>query len=184
MKLLLFYLCVFLEVTTVFVLIFSYFFPKHRIWPPQDKKPWQHYFMAFLFNSISVIIIMLGLIDWGNGNLPNWSLIPGLFVWVMGLVLSIWSISSLGLKSTFGDQEELIKQGPYKFSRNPQYIGFIISLLGWVLMTQSNYTLIVSLLACVPLMSVPFIEEPWLMDTYGEDYVEYKKVVPRFFIRK
>jgi protein-S-isoprenylcysteine O-methyltransferase Ste14 len=183
MKLFLFYFCILLEVTTVITLVISHFFSKQRIWPPQNEKSWQQYFMAFLFNSIAFIIILVGLLDWGSSRFPNWSLIPGIFVWVMGLVLSIWAISSLGVKSTFGDQVGLIIQGPYQYSRNPQYIGFVISLFGWILMTRSTFTLTLSLIACIPLIIVPFIEESWLIEKYGKDYEEYMKMAPRFFFK-
>ena len=60
----------------------------------------------------------------------------------------------------------------------------MLSLLGWALITKSFFTLVASLLACIPLMLVPFIEEPWLLSKYGEMYSEYMQIVPRFLFRK
>jgi protein-S-isoprenylcysteine O-methyltransferase Ste14 len=184
MEQILFFSCIFLEFITMISLIFSHFFYQDRIWPPITQKSWQQYLMLFLFNSTAIFIILLGLIDWGSDDFPNWFFLPGLIAWILGNVFSIWALSHLGLKSTSGIPGEFIKDGPYKYSRNPQYTGFILSLFGWALITKSVITLIVSFSACIPLLIVPFVEEPWLLSSYGEDYREYMKTVPRFLIWK
>jgi protein-S-isoprenylcysteine O-methyltransferase Ste14 len=96
----------------------------------------------------------------------------------------------LGMASTFGmerkrsgtsgDEGVLVRRGPYRFSRNPQYVGFIIGLIGWAFVTSSALTLVVSLVGVVPLVLVPFAEEPWLAAKYGSAYEEYRRAVPRF----
>ncbi len=73
-----------------------------------------------------------------------------------------------------------MQRGPYGFSRNPQCLGFIIRLIGWVLIASSSLTLIASIVRIVPLVLVPFAEEPWLLARHGGAYGEYKRTMPRF----
>ena len=35
----------------------------------------------------------------------------------------------------------------------------------------------------IPLVPVPFAEEPWLLEKHGSAYAEYKRSVPRFVPR-
>ena len=179
----LFFSCISLEFLTVIALLYSYLFQPKRIWPPLQQKSWQQYLMLFLFISISICIILLGLVDWGSEPFSNWLRFPGLVAWVFGNSLSIWAFGALGLNSTIGNEGNLIKQGPYRFSRNPQYVGFMFALTGWGLMTNSIFTLIVSMLAWIPLLIVPVVEEPWLLTKFGTEYKEYMQTVPRYLIR-
>ncbi|MHA2319468.1 MAG: methyltransferase family protein [Candidatus Hodarchaeales archaeon] len=51
----------------------------------------------------------------------------GKFVIIMGLTLTIYSIIFLGIKKRQG----LVKSGPYRFIRHPQYTGFILLTIGF-----------------------------------------------------
>jgi len=71
-------------------------------------------------------------------------------------------------------------RGPYSFSRNPQYVGFVILYSGIILVTDSYYALITGLAFILLVLLTPFSEEPWLEEQYGEEYISYKERVPRF----
>jgi protein-S-isoprenylcysteine O-methyltransferase Ste14 len=86
----------------------------------------------------------------------------------------------MGFATSFGDESTLIRRGPYRFSRNPQYVGFISALIGWGFLTSSGLTLVASSVGIIPLILVPFAEEKWLLARYGAVYEEYKRAVPRF----
>ena len=108
----------------------------------------------------------------------------GVPLWLAGVVLSSWAGLVLGLAASFGKEVALIKRAPYSFSRNPQYVGFIASLIGWALLASSIRTMIAALAGALPLILVPFAEEPWLARAYGADYEAYCRAVPRFlFLR-
>ncbi len=47
-------------------------------------------------------------------------------------------------------------------------------------MANSALTLIASGVGIIPLVLVPFAEEPWLLARHGVAYEEYKRTVPRF----
>jgi len=72
----------------------------------------------------------------------------------------------------------LVVVGPYRFVRNPMYVGVLGIILGQALLFGSWGCLIY---ACVTfaavLLFVKTYEEPTLTEAYGEEYLEYKRHV-------
>jgi len=108
----------------------------------------------------------------------------GLPLWLAGNTLASWGLLTLGLAASFGGDGALIRHGPYRYSRNPQYLGFMISLVGWGILSGSPLTIAASLFGIVPLILVAFAEEPWLAAKYPIGYQDYKHTVTRFFVSK
>jgi protein-S-isoprenylcysteine O-methyltransferase Ste14 len=171
------------ELGAAVCVLFSIIFPQKRIWPPPHIKTWQSNLMRMLFSISGIGVILLGLVDWGNFFIPNWLRFAiGIPIWLAGNVLAIWAFAVLGFKKSYGDTNELICRGPYKFSRNPQYVGFISGLIGWGLLASSGYTILVSIAGSLALFLAPFAEETWLKQHYGSAYLEYQQETPRFII--
>jgi protein-S-isoprenylcysteine O-methyltransferase Ste14 len=138
--------------------------------------------MLVLFNGTAAGVILLGILDWNSYAIPIWMRIAfGVTAWLSGNLLATWAILSLSLARTYGEAGALIRRGPYRFSRNPQYLGFMLGLSGWAILTNSALTVIAVLAALPSLTLVPFAEEPWLRAHYGKEYETYLCVVPRFF---
>jgi protein-S-isoprenylcysteine O-methyltransferase Ste14 len=76
---------------------------------------------------------------------------------------------------------QLIKEGIFTKTRNPMYVGMSILILGFSLISTN---LIALLLPFVFLFLVRLIfirkEEQLLYETFGEEYLEYKKKVRRW----
>lgn len=64
---------------------------------------------------------------------------------VGGIAFAFWSIVVLGPLSTYGNQGSLILRGPYRISRNPQYLGFMVALIEWSIVTSSWATMLAAL---------------------------------------
>jgi len=155
--------------------------PRRRIWPPPGPRAWQRYLMWLLFVVSAAGVMALGLVDWGSLSLPPWlRLAAGIPLWIAGNGLALWSMAVLGLAPSFGGTSALVRRGPYRFSRNPQYVGFMAALVGWALVTSSAQTLAAALAGTIPLLLVPFAEESWLADRYGPPYKAYRRSVARF----
>jgi protein-S-isoprenylcysteine O-methyltransferase Ste14 len=170
------------EALTTLAVVVSILVPEQRIWPPNEQKAWGRPLMLILFNLVGGGVILLGILDWNSYILPAWARIAiGLPVWLVGNSLAAWAVISLGLARTSGEGDALIWRGPYRFSRNPQYLAFMLGLAGWAMLTNSALTLIAALGALPPLMLVPFAEEPWLQAQYGNAYKAYMLATPRFF---
>jgi protein-S-isoprenylcysteine O-methyltransferase Ste14 len=169
------------EILTTLALIISIAFPQKRIWPPGRQHSWGQYTLPIFFIISGAGVILVGILDWG-GFIFSVRVRTGIGfpLWLFGNILAIWAIAALGIAPTSGEESSLVYRGPYRFSRNPQYAGFMLALIGWALITNSALAVIVSLVGIIPLLLVPFAEEPWLLEKHGSFYVEYKRTVPRF----
>lgn len=169
-----------LEIMCSILVAVSIIRPEHRFWPPKENRSPRGMFVQLLFNLIAGGIITLGALDWNSWVEPFWIRGLGGGLWLGGTALAIWAMAVLGLKNTTGFPGEFILQGPYRWTRNPQYLGFMVGLLGWGMMANSPWTLLAGLVGWVPLILVPRAEEPWLLEKYGQAYQEYQQKVPRF----
>jgi len=178
---LLFLVTITAQILATISIVFSILVPAHRIWPPDESSSWKHYLMWFLFDISTIGIIVVGILDWGSLALPPWmQIVLGVPLSLGGIGFSLWSIVILGPSSTYGNEGPLILRGPYRISRNPQYLGFIVALIGWSIVTSSGATILAVLVWIIPLVLVPFAEEPWLLQRHGSEYEEYLRKVPRF----
>ena len=170
------------EILIGFAILISYFSPSHRIWPPPGKKTWQFYFIWVFTYSSLIGLIILGFIDWNSFILDFLVLhFIGGIMFVGGIYTLIWGMWTLSLHLSHGLKGELITDGPYKFSRNPQYIGINLAILGYIFMTNSFLSLITGVFGIFLFLLTPFVEEPWLKEALGSKYEEYCEKVRRFF---
>jgi protein-S-isoprenylcysteine O-methyltransferase Ste14 len=76
---------------------------------------------------------------------------------------------------------ELILKGPYRFTRNPMYLGITFFELGLGLAVNNLW---ISLLAAPALLTIHFIavrpEERYLSDKFGKSYKAYLAQVRRY----
>lgn len=78
------------------------------------------------------------------------------------------------------EKGELVKSGPYRYSRNPQVVGWGLALLGAALAGRSPKALL--LVAAFFLLHSFYlsIEERHLERAFGEEYRRYRANTPRF----
>jgi protein-S-isoprenylcysteine O-methyltransferase Ste14 len=76
----------------------------------------------------------------------------------------------------------IVRTGPYRFSRNPIYLAFSLLHLGISLWVNSAW-LLSTLAVAISVMTYLVIprEERFLERRFGEDYLQYKAVVRRWF---
>ena len=155
--------------------------PRFRVWPPPKKMSWQYVYTWGLTLISFAGILALGILDWDSFVLRHWLRFPiGIAIIASSLALFMWAIRTLGLHATQGLGGRLVKQGPYRFTRNPQYVADIILLAGFAILSNSVLALFTSLFGMVWFVSAPFTEEPWLRERFGSDYDVYMRKVPRF----
>ena len=75
---------------------------------------------------------------------------------------------------------ELTVSGLYRWSRNPQYVGYLLFLLGFTLNDWSLWCLAALLVVAVSVHFLVLVEEEHLQRVFGEQYVEYCRNVPRY----
>jgi protein-S-isoprenylcysteine O-methyltransferase Ste14 len=80
--------------------------------------------------------------------------------------------------------ERLVVGGFYRFVRNPMYVGVMLALAGEALLFWRRGILIEALFAFIGFnLFVLLYEEPSLTRRYADDYLRYKKNVPRWLPR-
>ena len=102
-----------------------------------------------------------------------------------GILLNLWADYLFKNKKTtvkpFEKSSCLIEEGPFVFSRNPMYLGMTIILLGTSITLGSVIPFIITVVFPF-FISISFIlpEEKSLEETFGQDFIEYKKRVRRW----
>jgi hypothetical protein len=77
----------------------------------------------------------------------------------------------------------LVMSGAYAYSRNPQYVGFILFVVGMTLYWPTLITIPMGCILCFAYYRLAISEEKNLAETFREQYREYSKKVPRFLGR-
>lgn len=78
----------------------------------------------------------------------------------------------------------LATSGPYAYLRHPQYLGFIVVMLGFLLQWPTLLTLLMFPVLVVMYLRLANIEEREVTQTFGEAYQRYADSVPAFIPRK
>ena len=99
------------------------------------------------------------------------------------LLLAVWGMVTLGGMNTSGLKGGFVSSGPYRFNRNPQYLGDIILFVGVSIIANSLLLWITHALLILVFAIAPLTEERWLEDQYGQSYREYRRDIPRFWFR-
>jgi len=162
-------------------LIVTILVPRFRVWPPPGKGSWQYVFTwGLTFVSFGGNLV-LGILDWNSFVLDHWLRFPtGIALIALSLFLVLWAIRTLGTYASQGLGGGLILTGPYRWTRNPQYVADILMLVGFAILSNSVLALITGSLGATWFFLAPFTEEQWLGDQFGEEYDQYAKHVPRF----
>lgn len=153
---------------------------KYRFWPHGDRD-WTFWVGWSSWTLYAVSFGYVAYRDAGSLFTPN-SIVfgSGAFLLVGGATMSIIAMVQLGLTTSTGVTANLYTGGLYRYSRNPQYVGFIAGILGIILLSGSVYAGLLGALGIVWLLVAPLAEEPWLQEQYGEEYDAYCAQTPRF----
>lgn len=74
----------------------------------------------------------------------------------------------------------LVTSGPYRYSRNPQYTGWILLLIGAAIAARSPIAMALALAVVLAMRIWIPHEERHLEEEFGEEYRRYRERVPRF----
>jgi protein-S-isoprenylcysteine O-methyltransferase Ste14 len=162
-------------------LVVSILRPERRIWPPPGRGSWQYRLVWGLVDVATVGILLVGALDWNTFVFDHGARWPlGLALALGGGGFALWSVRWLSWHATLGLEAELVRTGPYRWTRNPQYVGDIVMLVGCGILFNSLYAWVLCALGIAWFALAPRAEEPWLRDQYGEPYEAYRREVPRF----
>jgi len=115
--------------------------------------------------------------------------LAGVAVGLLGAVLTVWCILTFalagrGTPAPFDPPRRLVVRGPYRYLRNPMYLGAFIALGGAAMVYRSiplaGYA---GLFLLATHLFVVWYEEPTLAHLFGEEYQRYRAEVRRWLPR-
>lgn len=116
---------------------------------------------------------------------PSADFVVGWVVMGLGMAVLAWSERAFASHETSHDHRNvasaLITTGPFRFSRNPVYIGLFVLLAGTAMTLNSLWILLLAPLSLV-VMQFHVIpkEEACLDQLFPNDYPEYRRSVRRW----
>lgn len=159
-------------------------------------------FYRFGYNIVSIVSFLfiyslLPKIDVTLFDLPNPFDLIVLFFQFLSFVGLLWCTKYFSMKEFLGlaqiqrfrngtynpndidEKSELRIEGPYKYSRHPVYFFSIMFLVLRPIMGLTYFIIVVIFVLYFYVGSV--FEEKRLIERFGEQYINYQKVVPRIF---
>jgi len=145
---------------------------------------------AALFIGLVFIYLPGRLLTWSGVVRPEPNGAPqiaGMIVSSIGTVIALWCIFTFvfvgkGTPAPFDPPRRLVIRGPYRFVRNPMYIGAVLVLAGLAIFYQSiSVAIYAGLFLLAAHIFVVAYEEPTLRRTFGQEYDAYCVRVRRWW---
>lgn len=140
--------------------------------------------VAILVTAAEIICI-----SFGTSCCPSAVRIIGAVMSVIGTIIFISAVQTMsdnwraGVSKT--DKTELVTNGIFQISRNPAFLGFDLLDIGMLLMFFNLILCILTAFAVIMYhLQIVYVEEKFLISTFGNEYLQYKKKVCRYFGRK
>ncbi|PCJ33758.1 MAG: hypothetical protein COA75_14805 [Cellvibrionales bacterium] len=155
---------------------------RFQFWPPPRRDSWQFSTFWWLFRVMLIALVALCVIDFNGLVVPRttYYVFVGVPLAVVGFAIATYATLDLGWMNAHGEKCGLKTLGLFRWSRNPIYIFSIIGMVGLGISINSQYVYWVLSLWASMYVAAPFLEEPWLEEQYGHEFLAYKARVPRF----
>lgn len=136
---------------------------------------------------ILLLFLMLGIVlnwafpmNWGHG----WGWL-GIILFSLGMGTVIWCKKLFDKAETNISPDKptltIVTTGPYKYSRNPIYAGFLCVYAGLGMMMDAPIMLLLTTgLWFILDRKIIVPEEIYLEEKFGEEYLDYKKTLRRW----
>jgi protein-S-isoprenylcysteine O-methyltransferase Ste14 len=100
----------------------------------------------------------------------------------LGLAFAMWARVHIGSNwsgtVTVKENHVLIRTGPYRFVRHPIYTGLLVAILGSGV-ARAELRAVWALALCAIAFTIKLrLEERWMRQVFGEEYVRYSAQVP------
>jgi len=141
--------------------------------------------IATLFTPLVELISIV--LNWQM--LPDWARITGIVIASTGDFIFVISVITMRDSWRAGVSEdektELVTNGIYQISRNPAFLSFDLVYIGILLMFFNWLLVVVSLFAMIMFhLQIVNVEEAFLVQAFGDEYLKYRKHVNRYLGRR
>lgn len=107
-------------------------------------------------------------------------LIIGIILILIGIILWISAVIKSKITKEIIDNH-LVTSGVYSYIRHPIYSAFLFISSGIVILSQNIFLFFLPLIYWIVLtIGMIKTEEKWLLERFGDEYIEYSKKVNRF----
>ena len=143
-------------------------------------------FMGVATLCVPVVQLIAIIFSWNY--MPANARFTGFLIAMLGNI--IFLISILCMKDSWRagipekDKTKLVTSGIYQCSRNPAFLGFDLQYIGVLFMYCNPLTVVSSVFAMTMLHLQILQEERYLVQEFGEEYLEYKSRVFRYLGRR
>ena len=137
---------------------------------------------ATLFIAFVLVYLPARFLSWSGIVEPATTGAPqvaGMIMVAIGTAIALWCVVTFvfigkGTPAPFDPPRKLVIRGPYRFVRNPMYIGAAMTLAGAALFYESLSIFIYSgVFFLITHLFVVLYEEPTLRRTFGDEYEAY-----------
>ena len=149
-------------------------------------------FFTLLLPGTVTVVVPYFVAYWDRAaNFGHWTpwRYVGLLPLMVGVGIVFWCIWDFavvghGTLAPIDPPTQLVVRGPYRYVRNPMYMGAVLILLGEAALLESVALLIYSaVFLAVTHCFVVLYEEPTLRRQFGESYDAYRRRVHRWWPR-
>ena len=167
---------------------------------PERRLFWRHV-LSFLVAPVTMTLVIPALVGfWADVRAPvlasplgvTLAIVGGLLI-AAGLGMLLWTVylfdrvgnGTLGVGDAMGQPVNLVVRGPYRHVRNPMISGVLAILLGEAALFASGWLLLwCAIFFTMLTTSIQVWEEPHLARRFGDEYVTYRRNVPRWVPRR
>ena len=148
---------------------------------------------AVLFIGLVLIYVPARLLTWSGIVRPatiEVQQVAGMLIGAVGAAVVLWCVFTFasmgrGTPAPFDPPRRLVSQGPYRFVRNPMYIGAGLTLASAALFYESLPLLgYAGFFFLATHLFVVWYEEPALRRSFGQDYEAYCGRIRRWWPRR
>jgi protein-S-isoprenylcysteine O-methyltransferase Ste14 len=111
-----------------------------------------------------------------DGDTIRWL---GVAIYLVGGALRLWPIFVLGRRFSglvaIQEGHTLVTDGPYRWIRNPSYLGGLVGVVGWALVFRSAVGLLLAVVLLWPTVARIDAEEALLASEFGAEYDAYRR---------
>ncbi len=146
-----------------------------------NKLPWPPMLMV----ATALAAIGLGMILPLHVFEAWWLTLPGVLLVAIGLGLDVWAIATMRRAATnvlpHRAADQLVTSGPFRFSRNPIYLGNSLLLLGIGLAGGNGWFIVGALVSALLVDRLAIRrEEQHLAARFGAAWTAYAQQTPRW----
>ncbi|KOX98322.1 hypothetical protein AMR74_04700 [Halorubrum tropicale] len=154
--------------------------PERRLWPAGDDDRKRRVYLAFS-RPLLPAVFATGVLNWNAGPLAApWHLGVGAVGVLVAFGVLGRSAVDLGQEATEGRKDELRTDGLYRYTRNPQNVGYVLLFATYAVLANSPLVGVLTVEFAVVTVLQVLAEEAWLREVYGDAYDEYCERVRRF----